>query len=382
MFYYFIHLKMTSLILSSAIIRFFSAILSFFSIVSMWIVFKKAWRKWRESIVPVRNIFVLFKIVWKKNWFYFVILPFIILLFSLSSRILSFYNRWHWITNLFNDTIYSLLNLLFPFALILSLVFVISANLHLAKKFWKSAWFWLWLLFLLPIFLWILAFGNSKFEWIEFVKKYNLKRWILITILIWLLVGCCDAYLKYKLYNPILSVYEYKIWNKDWEVKTTTYDWKKWWWMYENGKKVWHWIEYKIWVKWEWDYNVDGEREWEWKITTEDWKQWWWIYKNGKEIWEWTIYWHNWMKFIGRFDNDWMKQWEWKSYYSNENLFEIWDYKDWEKIWEWTYYREDGTSTKLIFKDWKAWEWTEITSRWSEKNYKDWKSMISIKVAN
>ena len=375
MFYYFFHLKMTSLILSSAIIGFFSAILLFFLIVSMWIVFKKAWRKWRESIVPVRNIFVLFKIIWKKNWFYFLILPFIIILLSLSSRILSFFNWLHWNTNLFyvfNDTIYALLNLLYPFALILSLVFLILANLRLAKKFWKSAWFWLWLLFLFPIFLWILAFGNSKFEWVEFDKKYNLKKWILITILIWLLVGCCDAYLKYKLYssifsNPLFVEYEYKIWNKDWEVETTTFSWKKWWWTYENGKR-------------EWDYNIEGEREWEWKITTEDWREWWWIYKNGKEIWEWIIYWSAWTKFIGRFDDNWLKQWEWKSYNNSGILFEIWNYKDWEKIWEWTYYREDGTSTKLMFKDWKAWEWTEITSWWSEENYTNWRRIISIEV--
>jgi len=57
---------MTSFILSSAIITFFSSVLSFWSIICMWIIFRKAWRKWWESIIPVWNVYVLFKIAERK----------------------------------------------------------------------------------------------------------------------------------------------------------------------------------------------------------------------------------------------------------------------------------------------------------------------------
>ena len=77
----------------------------------------------------------------------------------------------------------------------------------LTKKFGKSNWFYLGMLFLTPIFFWILAFSDAKYEWVEFNEKYNLKKWILIILGISLVIWCCDAGIKYYQYNDF---YEFK----------------------------------------------------------------------------------------------------------------------------------------------------------------------------
>jgi hypothetical protein len=69
------------------------------------------------------------------------------------------------------------------------------------------------MLFLTPIFFWILAFNNDiKYEWVEFNEKYNLKKWLLITLGISLFIWCCDAvvkYYQYKDYYDYFNNFEY-----------------------------------------------------------------------------------------------------------------------------------------------------------------------------
>ena len=67
-----------------------------------------------------------------------------------------------------------------------------------------------------PIFFWILAFGDAKYEWIEYNKKYSWKKWILITLWISLLVWCCSAGIKYYQYKDFYDYlnsfeYDYKV---------------------------------------------------------------------------------------------------------------------------------------------------------------------------
>jgi len=122
-----------------------------FTIVCMWMIFKKAWRKWRESIIPVWNTYVTYKIAWKKNRFWFLLIPAVIYWAVLLS----------WIS-------WTISTILLLASWILSFVWVILYIIvlfKLAKKFGKSWWFGVWLLFLTPIFLWILAFGKAKYQW-------------------------------------------------------------------------------------------------------------------------------------------------------------------------------------------------------------------------
>jgi len=78
----------------------------------------------------------------------------------------------------------------------------------LTKKFGKSNWFYLGMLFLTPIFFWILAFSDAKYEWVEFNEKYNLKKWILIILGISLVIWCCDAGIKYYQYKDFYDYFD------------------------------------------------------------------------------------------------------------------------------------------------------------------------------
>ena len=138
--------------------------LAFFirSIVCMWKVFKKAGRKWRESLIPIRNIWVLFKISGHKKWFrWLFIVPLAWIIVSIIFRLI--WTTWTWGQSLI--VIKNAINWILGIcATILPLIAVILLCLWLSKKFGKHWAFCLWLLFLSPIFYGILAFDDSKYN--------------------------------------------------------------------------------------------------------------------------------------------------------------------------------------------------------------------------
>lgn len=101
---------------------FLSLVLTIISIVAMWKIFEKAKEPGWTSIVPIYNLYVLFKIVWGKGWYFLL--------------------------------------LLIP---IVNIVIAIMHVFKLAKCFGKSTGFGFGLLFLPFIFTLILAFGNDKY---------------------------------------------------------------------------------------------------------------------------------------------------------------------------------------------------------------------------
>lgn len=131
------------------------------SIVCMWKVFKKAGRKWRESLIPIRNIWVLFKISGHKKWFrWLFIVPLAWIIVSIIFRLL--WTTWTWESLIvIKNAINWILGIC---ATILPLIAVILLCLWLSKKFGKHWAFCLWLLFLSPIFYGILAFDDSKYN--------------------------------------------------------------------------------------------------------------------------------------------------------------------------------------------------------------------------
>lgn len=136
--------------------------LTVWMIVCMWKIFKKAGRKWRESLIPIRNIWVLFKIAGHKNRFRcFFIVPIVWIILSVIFRFL--WNTWTGWESLM--TIKSFINWILGLcATILPLVATVLVSLWLAKKFGKHWAFWLGLLFLSPIFYGILAFDKSTYH--------------------------------------------------------------------------------------------------------------------------------------------------------------------------------------------------------------------------
>lgn len=129
-------------------------------------IFKKAWRKWREALIPVWNIFVLFKISWRKYRFIGAWPVFIALICSIISRLLfSVKSREQYGCRCIihvSDFQWTMMASFLVF-LALSLIFKGIMAFALAKRFWKSKKFGLWLLLLSPIYFWILAFWKAKY---------------------------------------------------------------------------------------------------------------------------------------------------------------------------------------------------------------------------
>jgi len=104
-----------------------SLAISVFSIVCMWKVFKKAGRNGWEAIIPIYNVVVLFEICG--------INPLVIL--------------W----------------MLLPIVgWIIYMVYAIKSYFNLAKAFGQSTGFGLGLLFINPVFMALLAFGNYQYQ--------------------------------------------------------------------------------------------------------------------------------------------------------------------------------------------------------------------------
>lgn len=94
-----------------------------FSLVCIRKIFKKAWRKWWYSIIPLYNVYKWFQVCGMSGW---------------------------WVISM-------IIPPLFLIALFIS-------YFKIAKRFGKWILFGIWMLVLNPIFLWILAFGNSKYS--------------------------------------------------------------------------------------------------------------------------------------------------------------------------------------------------------------------------
>ena len=92
------------------------------SIVVTWRIFVKAGEKGWASLIPIYNVFVSYKIVWGSGWMMFLMLV--------------------------------------P---LVNVVFAIMSVFRLAKVFGKGVGFGFGLLFLAPIFMLLLAFGDARY---------------------------------------------------------------------------------------------------------------------------------------------------------------------------------------------------------------------------
>ena len=155
---------------SAIFISVFLWLITIFIIVCMWKIFKKAGIKWWKSLIPIQNIFILFKISWRKKLFRISFFPYLLLIYSTILRISYAIEEcnmyWALCIPRLPTNFQQFIMTLFPIALIISFIFKWIMSFPLAKRFWKSKKFGLWLLFLSPIYYWILAFDrNSKYEY-------------------------------------------------------------------------------------------------------------------------------------------------------------------------------------------------------------------------
>jgi hypothetical protein len=304
---------MASFLLWEGFVTFLSTALSIWSVVCMWIIFQKAWRKWWESLIPVWNVYVLFKIAGKKWWFW-VLLSLPILWIIVSAIFWLTIKSW-WDINEYS-TIYSIKSMvnwiLGLLAYILPVMAWITLPYWLTKKFGQSNWFYIGMLFLTPIFFWILAFSDTKYEWVEFNEKYSLKKWLLITLWVSLLIGCCDAWIKYYQYKDLYDYYNNFELNNN-ENDNIDFEYNN---DYENDNN-------EIWDFWNKLEQI--------KCYNQDWK----INDNPKRDEYWEI--------INCYNEKWEEEWKWVSYTVNWIKNAESNYKNWKLNWKVTIFNTDGT---------------------------------------
>lgn len=93
------------------------------TLIATWLLFKKAGLHGWASIVPFYNVYTYFKLIYGNGWKMFLLL-------------IPFYNIY----------------------------IAIKYDFDLAKVFSKSTGFGFGLLFLNPIFVWILGFGSANYQ--------------------------------------------------------------------------------------------------------------------------------------------------------------------------------------------------------------------------
>ena len=119
-------------------------ILLIISVIAWWQIFTKAGEPGWKAIVPFLSPYTMYKIGWNANIFWIIIALTVVDLF------------------LFYSTSGLLSGLSWAFT-IASLAIQIIFDVKLAKAFGKGVGFTLGLIFLYPIFIMMLAFGNAQY---------------------------------------------------------------------------------------------------------------------------------------------------------------------------------------------------------------------------
>lgn len=120
------------------------------AIVAMWKIFEKAGEAGWKAIIPIYNIYIMYKIAWMKNWFWWMLLvPFCLWLIA-----------WF-----LSDSASNIKEILSIIGVLFSVVVTIIATFKLPRKFgWGVFTSILYVLFT-SICVLVLGFWNYKYEW-------------------------------------------------------------------------------------------------------------------------------------------------------------------------------------------------------------------------
>lgn len=119
-------------------------------IIAMWKIFEKAWEAWWKALIPIYNVYILYKIVWMKNWFWWALLvPF-----------------WLWlIAGFLPDSAANIEEILWIVGMVFSTIVAIVATFKLPRRFgWGVFTSILYVLFT-SICILILGFWSYKYKW-------------------------------------------------------------------------------------------------------------------------------------------------------------------------------------------------------------------------
>ena len=135
----------------SPVLSLISLAISILSLVAMWKIFVKANEPGWKCLIPIYNGYMVYKIAWqgKKFWMVF--------LYMFGGMVLGS------VLAAMGDVLAIVGLVLMLAGMIAGMVTVIKCYIRLAHAFGKSGAFVLGLIFLAPIFMCILAFGDSEY---------------------------------------------------------------------------------------------------------------------------------------------------------------------------------------------------------------------------
>lgn len=133
-------------------------------IVAWWKIFEKAGEKGWKAIIPIYNIYIMFKIVNMKNWFWWSIIV------SFCTSLTCALNGFN--PNAMTEAQLASYNYAANPAVIIALIILCVVEIYIAivyayrtsKVFGHGIGYTIGLLFLSNIFLLILGFGKSKYD--------------------------------------------------------------------------------------------------------------------------------------------------------------------------------------------------------------------------
>lgn len=145
---------------ASAIFVFFSILiimLIILIIVAWWKLFTKAGEKGWKSLIPIYNTYIIFKLVWKRSWFFITLIVSIvsIALCIIGSTMLEANSQ---------DIVASLLLLSGALISVFTIVIEVIICFKMSFSYGHNIGYGFGLLFLPNIFALILAFGISKYQ--------------------------------------------------------------------------------------------------------------------------------------------------------------------------------------------------------------------------
>lgn len=133
-------------------------------IIAEWKLLKKMNEKPWKALIPVYNLYLLFKYTWKKSAFWVYIIMSVI--FSILVGVANVL-----VEKPEGEIIAGLLFLVcLPFGVVMAIYSILS-SLRLAEAFGRGALFKVGLIFLYSIFLIILSFGRSKYVGNAYERK-------------------------------------------------------------------------------------------------------------------------------------------------------------------------------------------------------------------
>ena len=148
-----------------AFFTFFALAMWLITVIATWKIFKKAGEPGWKSIIPIYNIYMLYKIVGMKSWFWGLICAGIVYsiilsidgtanISCMSTQELASFNWNGHMLSLITTIVYVI------FALAVDIYYCIRTS----RAFNHGAGFAIGLFFLQPIFWLILGFGSSKYN--------------------------------------------------------------------------------------------------------------------------------------------------------------------------------------------------------------------------